>query len=154
MRAAASQGCWAETTTAWYRGAMPRPDSRPPRAAPRIGALAAALLLGACSSTPGVDTAYNCKAPPADLAACTTDADCATVELGCYCGPQPVNGVAVRYAQTAQSCQDTAASACALGCLNELALQTQDGKKAALGTPVAARCDHAGATGTCTSYLP
>ena len=140
----------AQDHVRWYRGAMPCPR----RAALVIRCLAVGLLLGGCSSTPGVGTAYNCKAPPADLAACATDADCATVEVGCYCGPQPVNGVAVKYAQAAQSCQDAAASACALGCLNELMLQTQDGKKAALGTPVAARCDHAGVTGTCTSYLP
>jgi hypothetical protein len=62
--------------------------------------------------------------------------------------------VAIKYAQAAQSCQDTAASACALGCLNELALLTQDGKKAAPGTPVAVRCDRSVASGTCTSYLP
>lgn len=150
MQVAATGGRSAETAAAWYRGAMPRP----PRAAPLIRALAVGLVLGGCSSSPGVDTAYNCKAPPSDLAACATDADCATVEVGCYCGPQPVNGVAVRYAHAAQSCEDTAASACALGCLNELKLQTQDGKKAALGAPVAARCDHSGVSGTCTSYLP
>jgi hypothetical protein len=150
MRVAATDGRSAETAAAWYRGAMPRP----PRAASLIDALAVALLLAGCSSTPGSGATYLCKAPPPDLAACATDADCATVEVGCYCGPQPVNGVAVKYAQAAQSCEDAAASACALGCLNELALTTQDGKKAALGTRVAVRCDHPGASGTCTSYLP
>jgi hypothetical protein len=119
-----------------------------------IRAVAVGLLLWGCSSSPGIGTAYNCKAPPPDLAACTTDADCATVEIGCYCGPQPVNGVAVKYTQAAQSCEDTAASACALGCPNELALIAQDSKKAALGTPVAVRCTRSGASGTCTSYLP
>lgn len=150
IRVAATGRRSAETAAAWYPGAMPRP----PRAGPLIGALAVGLLLAGCSATPGSGATYLCKAPPSDLAACATDADCATVELGCYCGPQPINGVAVKYAQTAQSCEDAAASACALGCLNELALQTQDGKKAAPGTPVAVRCDHSGARGTCTSYLP
>lgn len=150
MRVAATGDHSAEMAVAWYRGAMPRPS----RAAPLIGALVIGLLLAGCSSSPGVGTAYNCKAPPTDVAACATDADCATVEVGCYCGPQPVNGVAVKYAQAAQNCEDTAASACALGCLNELAVQAQDGKKAALGTPVAVQCSRSGATGTCTSYLP
>ncbi len=127
---------------------------RPRRAALVIRALAVGLLLGGCSSTSGAGATYPCKAPPPDLAACTTDADCATVEVGCYCGPQPVNGVAVKYAQAAQSCEDAAASACALGCANELALKTQDDKKAALGTPVAVRCSRSGVSGTCTSYLP
>jgi hypothetical protein len=154
MPVAATGDRSAETAAAWYRGAMPRPGPRPPRATPLIGALAVGLLLGGCSSTPGAGATYLCKAPPSDLAACAADADCATVEVGCYCGPQPVHGVAVKYAQAAQSCEDAAASACALGCLNELMLQTQDGKKAALGTAVAARCDHAGVSGTCTSYLP
>jgi hypothetical protein len=154
MPVAASDGRPAGTAATWYRSAMPRPGPRPPRAAPWIGALAVGLLLGGCSSTPGAGPTYACKTPPSDLSACTTDADCATVEVGCYCGPQPVNGVAVKYAQAAQSCEDAAASACELGCLNELALKTQDGKKAALGTRVAARCDHAGVSGTCTSYLP
>jgi hypothetical protein len=135
----------AEDRGDWYRGAMPRPVIR---------ALAVGLLLSGCSSTPGIDTAYACKAPPPDLAACTIDADCATVEVGCYCGPQPVNGVARKYAQTAESCEDAAASACALGCANEPAVTAQDGKKAAFGTPVAVRCSRSGATGTCTSYLP
>jgi hypothetical protein len=154
MPVAAAGDRSAEAAAAWYRGAMPRPGPRPPRAAPWTGGLAVALVLAGCSSTPGAGATYVCKAPPSDLTACATDADCATVEVGCYCGPQPVHGVAVKYAQAAQSCEDTAASACALGCPNELALQTQDGKKAALGTPVAVRCDHSGARGTCTSYLP
>ena len=145
IRVAATGDRSAGTAAAWYRGAMLRPVSR---------ALTIGLLLWGCSSSPGIDTAYSCKAPPSDLAACATDADCATVEVGCYCGAQPVNGVAVKYAQAAQSCEDAAARACLVGCLNELKLQTQDGKKAAPGTPVAARCDHSGASGTCTSYLP
>jgi hypothetical protein len=119
-----------------------------------VRACVAGLALWGCSSGPATGLAYDCSAPPAGLAACTTDADCTTVELGCYCGPQPVNGVAVKYAQAAQSCQDAAASSCALGCLNELALKAQDGKKAALGTPVAVRCDRSSASGACTSYLP
>ena len=103
----------------------------------------------------GGTSAYSCKAPPADLATCSIDADCATVTIGCYCGAQPVNGVAQRYAATAQSCEDTAASTCALGCSNELALLAQDGNKTNIGAPIAVRCDHtSGATGTCKSYVP
>jgi hypothetical protein len=66
-----------------------------------------------------------------------------------------VNGVAHKYATTAQACEETAASTCALGCANELKLVTQDGTKVDPGTTTAARCDHAaGATGTCKSYVP
>ena len=123
---------------------------------PMAHACAVAVLLWACSSSPQQDamSSYSCKAPPQDLAACASDADCATVTVGCYCGAQPVNGVAHKYATTAQACEETAASTCALGCANELKLVTQDGTKADLGTATAARCDHAaGATGTCKSYV-
>lgn len=144
----------AEDRGGWYRGAMPRPSPHPLRATQVIRTVALGLLLWGCSCTSGIDAAYNCKAPPSDLAACTTDADCATVEIGCYCGLRPVNGVAVKYARAAQSCEDAAASACALGCANGPGLMAQDGKQAAPGTPVAVRCTLSGASGTCTSYLP
>jgi hypothetical protein len=97
---------------------------------------------------------YSCAAPPADLAACSADADCTTVALGCYCGTQPVNGVARRYAPTAQACEEQAASACALGCATQLKLLVQDGTQVEPGTIIAARCDHSGATGVCKSYVP
>lgn len=122
-----------------------------------IQVCAVGLLLWACSSAPQQDgmSSYSCMAAPADLAACSIDADCATVAIGCYCGAQPVNGVAGRYATTAQACEEAAAGTCALGCVNEPGLVTQDGTKAAAGTTVAVRCDHSvGTTGTCKSYVP
>jgi hypothetical protein len=98
---------------------------------------------------------YSCNAPPSDLTACSIDADCTTVVVGCYCGAQPVNGVARRYATTAQTCEDTAASTCALGCVSEPGMVAQDGTKADVSTSVASHCDHAaGTTGTCKSYVP
>ena len=100
-------------------------------------------------------SSYSCTTPPSDLATCSTNADCATVAVGCYCGAQPVNGVAHRYATTAKGCEETAATTCALSCPNEPGLVTQDGLKAAAGARVAARCDHtSGATGICKSYVP
>jgi hypothetical protein len=115
------------------------------------------LVLAACASHPA-DAEYNCKAPPSDLAACSVDADCTTVAIGCYCGPQPVNGVASRYAITAQACEDTAASTCALGCPNELAVIAQNGKKAETSTDISVHCDHSTGTGAgagiCKSALP
>ena len=86
---------------------------------------------------------------------CVIDTDCATVAIGCYCGAQPVNGVARRYARTAQSCEDTAASTCALGCASELGMAAQDGNKVDAGGTVAVRCERSGGTfGTCRSYVP
>lgn len=124
---------------------------------PIVHACAVGLLLWACSSAPQQNgmASYSCQAPPSDLGACSIDADCATVAVGCYCGAQPMNGVARRYATTAQTCEDAAASTCARGCANEPGLVAQDGNKADVGATVAVRCDHSGSTtGTCKSYVP
>lgn len=96
---------------------------------------------------------YVCASPPADLAGCAVDGDCTTVAIGCYCGAQPVNGVARKYAPTARSCEDTAASTCALGCATQPKLVVQDGAMADPGTLLAAHCDRSGATPTCKSYI-
>jgi len=71
------------------------------------------------------------------------------VAMGCYCGAQPMNGVGRKYATTAQSCQDVAASACALGCPSETGQVAQDGNKPDATTRIVVRCDHA----TCKSYV-
>lgn len=97
---------------------------------------------------------YECASPPADLATCSADADCGIVAMGCYCGAQPVNGVASKYAAAAQSCQATAASACTLGCANNQGGVTQDGTKVAAGTRTAAHCVVSGGTGVCQSFVP
>lgn len=124
---------------------------------PMVHACAVGLLLWACSSTPQQDrtSSYSCNAPPSDLVACRIDADCATVAVGCYCGAQPMNGVASRYATTAQGCEDAAASTCAIGCANEPGMVAQDGTKVEAGATIAARCDRStGTTGICKSYVP
>jgi hypothetical protein len=120
-------------------------------------ACAAGLLLWACSSAPQQDetSSYACQAPPSDLVTCSIDADCATVAIGCYCDTQPVIGVARRYATTAQTCEDAAASSCALGCANQPGVVAQDGTKADSAATIAARCDHSTSmTGICRSYVP
>jgi len=118
---------------------------------------ALAVVLGACGATVEETTTagpYSCKSLPAKATACAVDADCATVTVGCYCGPQPVNGVASGYAKDVQACEDDAASKCALGCLVEFQMIAQDGKKFDRGGAVGVRCDHTAATGTCKSYVP
>ena len=119
-----------------------------------IASCAIGLLFAACSSAEHEVEAisYSCAAPPADLDGCAVDSDCTTVAIGCYCGAQPVNGVARKYSATARSCEDSAASACALGCATEPGMLTQDGGKASTGTNLAARCDRA--SHLCKSYVP
>ena len=116
----------------------------------------AGLLLWSCSSSPPEveQVSYSCASPPADLTGCSVDADCATIATGCYCGAQPVNGVARKYMANARTCEETAASTCALGCATESGQVAQDGTKADVGSAFAARCDHSGATGVCKSYAP
>jgi hypothetical protein len=124
---------------------------------PIVHACALGLLLWSCSTTGPQEQAamsYSCAAPPADLAGCSVDTDCAIVAQGCYCGAQPVNGVASKYATTAQSCEQTAASMCALGCATQAGMVTQDGTQAAPGTRLAARCDLSTGTGVCKSFVP
>lgn len=98
------------------------------------------------------EASYNCKAPPPDLATCSTDADCTTVAVGCHCGAQPVNGVARMYATAAQSCETAASNTCALGCPTEPRRVAQDGKKADIDATIPVRCDSSIAT--CKTYLP
>jgi hypothetical protein len=114
------------------------------------------LLFWSCSSSPQDQTAvsYSCATPPADLTTCSADADCATFAQGCFCGAQPVNGVAHKYAAAAQSCEDTAAGACTLGCANDQGGVTQDGTKVAAGTRTAAHCVVSGGTRVCQSFVP
>jgi hypothetical protein len=132
-----------------------QPPRLPPLVAP-IVACAIGFLLGSCSaSTTEMTTAsYSCAAPPADLIRCSVDTDCTTVAIGCYCGAQPVNGVARKYSATARNCEESAAGTCALGCATQPGLVAQDGTMVAADTALGAHCDHSGTTGVCKSYLP
>jgi len=126
--------------------------------APIVRACALGLLLWSCTSSPQeqMSPSYSCapSPPPADFAGCTVDADCTTVARGCYCGAQPVNGVARKYAATAQACEQTAAMTCTRGCANQPGMVTDDGTMVDAGTILAARCDLSGPTGVCKSFVP
>lgn len=126
------------------------------RVVTQVATCAIGFALGSCSaSSPEVmNVSYVCASPPTDLAACASDADCTTVAIGCYCGAQPVNGVARKYAVTARGCEDTAANTCALGCATQAKVVTQDGTTVELGTLIGAFCDHASATPVCKSRVP
>jgi hypothetical protein len=135
---------------------MHRHTSCRPHLVALVVACAIGFPLGSCStSTPDpISVSYSCASPPADLAGCGVDSDCTTVAIGCYCGAQPVNGVARKYATTAQSCETTAASSCALGCATQPKQVTQDGTLVGLDTVLGAHCDRSGATSVCKSYIP
>ena len=119
----------------------------------RPGWLIAVVVLAACSTSSGTDdTTFDCRVPPADLATCVVDMDCTMVAGGCYCGAQPLDGVAVAHANAAQGCETEAASSCALGCANEPGFRAQDGKHADASAMIQVRCETA--TGTCKTYVP
>ena len=110
------------------------------------------------SDAPETSTSYACNAPPPDLTACANNDDCATVDVGCYCGSQPVIGVALKYATTAAMCQQAESDACTRGCVTVPGRQAQDGMMIPDGQPASVRCDLQGAmtgtTGICTTYVP
>jgi len=76
-----------------------------------------------------------------------------TVEIGCYCGAQPVNGIARKYVATAQGCEQAAATSCALGCANQSGQIAQDGTMVSAGTLVVAHCDRSSGSGVCKSSV-
>jgi hypothetical protein len=66
--------------------------------------------------------------------------DCGMVAGGCYCGQQPVYGVAKRYLAAEDACEATAANNCALGCANAFGQRAQDGNSNLDGGTIAVRC--------------
>jgi len=111
----------------------------------------------ACTHAGGTSSdavsSYRCGTPPADFAVCTSDADCTTVARGCYCGAQPVDGVATKYAAQAQACEQMAAQQCALGCANAPGQTAQDGITTTSGT-IAVHCVPQGQVSLCQTYVP
>ncbi len=80
---------------------------------------------------------------------CGTVADCAMVARGCYCGSQPVVGVARIFAAAAQACEAKAASSCALGCPNFPGQVAEDGASNLDGGTIQVLCD----VGQCRTVL-
>ena len=94
---------------------------------------------GACSL---MNSAYD--------RSCATAADCAVVARGCYCGAQPVIGIAKSALATANACEATARDQCALGCPNAPGHVAEDGKNdQADGGTIQALCD----SGMCHTVL-
>lgn len=64
-----------------------------------------------------VDAGVECnKGITSDDHACTTDNDCVRVNVGCYCGDQPVVGVNRATEARTKACELARASNCGLGC--------------------------------------
>jgi hypothetical protein len=59
---------------------------------------------------------------------CATAADCLMVARGCYCGAQPIIGVAKSAQMAAQACESEAQTKCALGCANAPGHVGEDGQ--------------------------
>lgn len=72
---------------------------------------------------------------------CGTAADCTTVARGCYCGAQPVIGIAKSAAAAAQACEAKAGRDCALGCANFPGQVAEDGQNNVDGGTIDVACD-------------
>ncbi|MFO0669447.1 MAG: hypothetical protein U0235_07465 [Polyangiaceae bacterium] len=108
------------------------------------------------------DAAYPCSAGggpsggvPLTYATCNSESECALVDLGCYCGGQPVVGVAKSFEAEAAACEATHAKTCALGCPVMDGFSTQDGKTPASRGVIKVRCvSRDGGPKRCESYVP
>jgi hypothetical protein len=122
----------------------------------QVGDLAGVDLLARDLANSDAMFPYSCDPPPIDAAECTTDEGCALVSDGCYCGDQPVYGVAFRYRDGAGACEGLAASTCALGCPVTIGFVAQDGKSTMDRSLIKVRCadKQPSGVGACKSYLP
>jgi len=59
---------------------------------------------------------------------CLTADDCLMVALGCYCGAQPIIGVAKSAQPAAQACETDAGATCTRGCANAPGHVAEDGQ--------------------------
>jgi hypothetical protein len=75
--------------------------------------------------------------------ACATVADCTTVAVGCYCGAQPVIGIAKSISALATACEAESAKTCARGCANSPGQVAEDGQNADDGGTIVVKCDMA-----------
>jgi len=73
--------------------------------------------------------------------ACTTVADCTTVAIGCYCGAQPVIGIAKSISALATACELQSGMTCARGCANSPGQVAEDGQNAEDGGTIVVKCD-------------
>jgi hypothetical protein len=74
--------------------------------------------------------------------ACTTAGDCTIIAKECYCGAQPIIGIAKTAAPAAASCETKAGSQCALGCANAPGHVAEDGNNDDDGGTIDVQCDN------------
>ena len=76
------------------------------------------------------------------LKTCNSVADCTTIARQCYCGSQPIIGIAKSALATANACEQMAGSQCALGCANFPGHQAEDGASDEDGGTIDVLCDN------------
>jgi hypothetical protein len=80
---------------------------------------------------------------------CNTVADCTLIAHACYCGAQPVIGIAKASESSAQVCESQARSHCALGCASFPGQVAEDGANNEDGGTITVLCD----SGKCHTVL-
>jgi hypothetical protein len=73
---------------------------------------------------------------------CASASDCTTVARGCYCGAQPVVGIAKSAGAGAQACETKAGMDCPLGCANFPGHVAEDGQNDEDGGAIQVFCDN------------
>lgn len=97
---------------------------------------------GATTDGATTDGAVECKLlGGAYDKTCNTPNDCTTVARGCYCGQQPVIGVAKSASLAAAACEKQAGDDCALGCANFPGQVAEDGQSADDGGTIQVTCN-------------
>lgn len=113
---------------------------------------------GGCEGDAGIDVPDDAPACPLSepsIDSCTTDSECRALARGCFCGQQPVVGVATRWFASAVLCEDRAIRMCALGCPVSPGQVAQDGRSPADGGAIVVRCDRSdGGVGRCRTSVP
>ncbi len=81
---------------------------------------------------------------------CASVADCAMIARGCFCGAQPIIGIAKEFVAAAEACETKVGKSCPLGCANFPGHVAEDGKNDIDGGSIKVLCD----LGKCHTVLP
>jgi hypothetical protein len=132
-------GCGSTVTSSSDGG---NPDAPTGDGATTDAPLTDAPLTDASGGDGGGDSGLTCTLLSNTYdTACGTASDCTTVARGCYCGAQPIIGIAKSAAAEAQACETKSQSQCGLGCANFPGHVAEDGNNDVDGGTIEVLCD-------------
>jgi len=134
----AAFGCTAGIAPASGDGGL---DDASPEGAPRDGGAIDSAFTDGSSGEGGIACGPLGGGTYDNAKSCKTVSDCTTVARGCYCGGQPILGIAKTSAAVAEACEATAGSQCGLGCANFPGHVAEDGANDVDGGTIQVLCD-------------